>query len=328
VLEEPHHETDRAAYALAREWTRFAPRYTLGLAIKRAERLFEPESRLLYWSIFRPGVLVGATGAWFAARRAALAEVADAYGLALAALALAGVVLAALRRNLPALSLLPFQLALTATYVLFFAEPRYRLPIQLLAFPFVALVFVEVAELVRSLVRRSSADARRAALPLALAGAATAALIGWAWPAMAGAGAALRARHRWAAAVWRVDGENRLAKWRAETATARSPLEGGAGGVRLRVEGAGPTTAVVELGGAPLPAGNYELALAATATAAARLRVTSPPGTVVADVALAPNAPAKVLTLIVHPGGPLLAGVSLSSGAAVIHDVLLTREAR
>ena len=43
--------------------TRFAPAYTAGLATKRLERLYEPERRLLYWSVFRPGVLVGAKAA-------------------------------------------------------------------------------------------------------------------------------------------------------------------------------------------------------------------------------------------------------------------------
>ena len=72
VLDEPHHDTDRAAYAIAREWFRFEPGYALGLATLKADRLFDPEHRLLYWSIFRPGVLVGRPAAWFAARRGAI----------------------------------------------------------------------------------------------------------------------------------------------------------------------------------------------------------------------------------------------------------------
>jgi 4-amino-4-deoxy-L-arabinose transferase-like glycosyltransferase len=329
VLDEPHRETDRAAYALAREWTRFAPRYTLGLAAKRAERLFEPESRLLYWSIFRPGVLVGQTGAWFHARRAALAGAADAYGIALAALALAGVLLAALRRRLPPLSLVPFQLALTATYVLFFAEPRYRLPIRLLAFPFVALALVEVAGLLAAIARRDGPEQRRAGVPLLLAGAAIAAFFVWLWPAAADAGATLRARHRWAADVWRVEGRPRLAKWRGDGAdTPRSPVEGGAGGVRLLVEGGRPTVAVVELSGGPLPSGLYTLSLAATATAPAQVRVTGARNAVVADVAM-PAALTKVVTLVVHEGGDLRLSLRLTSGAdaaIVISDVRLTSE--
>ena len=49
--------------------------YALGLATLKADRLFDPEHRLLYWSIFRPGVLVGRRAAWFAARRGAIAAV-------------------------------------------------------------------------------------------------------------------------------------------------------------------------------------------------------------------------------------------------------------
>ncbi len=139
VLDEPHHETDAAAYALARDWFRAEPRYALGLVALKAERLYDPESRLLYWSIFRPGVLVGSQAAFFAAHHDGIVDLADAFGLAVAGLALAGIAVAAARRRWKLLALLPFQLAVTATYALFFAEPRYRLPIEMLAFPFVAL---------------------------------------------------------------------------------------------------------------------------------------------------------------------------------------------
>ena len=47
VLDEPHHATDQAAYAIVREWTRFEPRYTLGMSVLKAERLFNPEIRPL-----------------------------------------------------------------------------------------------------------------------------------------------------------------------------------------------------------------------------------------------------------------------------------------
>ena len=99
VLDEPHHDTDRAAYAIAREWFRFEPGYALGLATLKADRLFDPEHRLLYWSIFRPGVLVGRPAAWFAARRGAITGFADAFGLATAGLALVGFAAAVARRR-------------------------------------------------------------------------------------------------------------------------------------------------------------------------------------------------------------------------------------
>src|SRR4029078_2158448 len=66
-LDEPHHATDRAAYAIAREWFAYEPRYALGLATLKADRLFDPEHPLLYWSVFRPGVPVGRPPAWVGA---------------------------------------------------------------------------------------------------------------------------------------------------------------------------------------------------------------------------------------------------------------------
>ena len=149
VLDEPHRETDRAAYAIAREWFRFEPGYALGLATLKADRLFDPEHRLLYWSIFRPGVLVGRPAAWFAARKGAITGFADGFGLAVAGLALAGLAVAVARRRWGLLALVPFQAALVATYAVFFAEPRYRLPIEMLALPFVALALGEIVGLAR-----------------------------------------------------------------------------------------------------------------------------------------------------------------------------------
>ena len=155
VLDEPHHTTDQAAYAIVREWTRFEPRYTLGMITLKAERLFDPEIRLLYWPIFRTGALVGPGATTFAAHHGVIEAVADAFGLAVMGLALAGIAVALVRRRWTLLALLPFQLALASTYAIFFAEPRYRLPLEMLAFPFVALALGEIAALGLALARRS-----------------------------------------------------------------------------------------------------------------------------------------------------------------------------
>ena len=329
VLDEPHHETDRAAYALAREWTRFEPAYALGLSAKRAERLFDDERYLLYWSIFRPGVLVGAPAAWFEARRATISAAADAFGAAVGLLALAGVALAAARRRFTALALVPFQLALAATYVIFFAEPRYRLPVELLAFPFAALTLVELGALAAALARRAWREARGRALVIALA-AACALGVTRAWPALLEAGAGLRARHRWAVGVWRVDHVARLAKWRAVDARGPSSLvDGGAGGVRLGVTARRPTTASVDVDG-PLDVGTYRLALDATASAPAHLRLATASGAALAELDVGPGAPLAIVTAVVHAGGPLrLVATSTSSVAAtvVLGDARLDREA-
>ena len=148
VLDEPHHATDQAAYAIVREWTRFEPRYTLGMIVLKAERLFDPEIRLLYWPIFRTGR--AGRSARRLVRRAPRRDRdarRRASGWRVMGLALAGIAVALARRRWTLLALLPFQLALVATYAIFFAEPRYRLPIEMLAFPFVALALGELAAL-------------------------------------------------------------------------------------------------------------------------------------------------------------------------------------
>ncbi|HSZ83511.1 MAG TPA: hypothetical protein VLA14_14580 [Polyangia bacterium] len=328
VLDEPHREVDHDAYALARDWTRFEPAYALGLSAKRAERLFDSERYLLYWSIFRPGVLVGPRGAWFAARRETISAAADAFGVAIALLALAGVALATARRRWPALALVPFQLALAATYVIFFAEPRYRFPVELLAFPFVAFALVEGGGLFGALARRAWRRARLAGLRLALA-AVFALGVTRAWPALLDAGAALRARHRWAVAVWRVDGGARVAKWRAAGARGPSSLvEGGAGGVRLGAVPARATNVTIDLADA-LAAGTYRLSLDATAAAPAHLRLAAATGAPVAEIDLPANTTVPIVTVVVHAGGPLHLAATLSSGvetSAVLSDARLDRE--
>jgi 4-amino-4-deoxy-L-arabinose transferase-like glycosyltransferase len=328
VLDEPHHEVDEAAYALARDWARFEPAYALGLAAKRAERLFDGERYLLYWPISRPGVLVGPRAGWFAARRPTIDAAADAFGVAVAALAVAGIVLAAARRRWVALALVPFQLALAATYVIFFAEPRYRLPIELLALPFAALTVVELATLGAALARRAWSEARATGLALALAGAVVA-VGAWAWPALLGRGAALRARHRWAADVWRVDGAARLAKWRAVDVRGPSSLvEGGPGGVRLGDDGARATSVTVELGG--FDAGLYRLTLKATATAPVHLRLSTTGDAPLAGVDVQPGRLLGIVTVVVHAGGTLRIAVSVTSEApatVILSDARLDREA-
>jgi 4-amino-4-deoxy-L-arabinose transferase-like glycosyltransferase len=325
VLDEPHHEVDQAAYALARDWVRFEPAYALGLAGKRAERLFDAERYLLYWPIFRPGVLTGARAAWFDARREALGGAADVFGEALEALALAGVVLAVARRRWQLLALVPFQLALAATYVLFFAEPRYRLPVELLAFPFAALTLVELGALGGALARRAWTDARARGPALAL-GAAIVVASAWAWPALLAGGAGLRARHRWAADVWRVDDVARLAKWRAaEVHAPTSLVEGGPGGVRLGGDGAHPTTVTVDLAGALEP-GTWAIELEAMASAPAHLRLSTAgdaPRAIIAEIDVPQATPLPIVTVIVHAGGPLRLEARVTSPTAA--TVLLSR---
>jgi hypothetical protein len=315
VLDEPHHDTDRAAYAIAREWFRFEPGYALGLATLKADRLFDPEHRLLYWPIFRPGVLVGRPAAWFATRRGAITGFADAFGLATFGLALVGVVAALARRRWTLLALVPFQLAFVATYATFFAEPRYRLPIEMLAFPFVAFALGEVFAFFRAALTRSTPGLVHAAKALAPA---LVLLVVWrlGWPALLDAGTGLRARHRWAVSEAAVDGRTRLLLWApAPPLAAQSPLAGSPEGVRVRTDGEGQASALrVRLGGGPLPAGRYGLHFRLeAASGAARFNMAG----AAADVP--PGASATLDAAVTHPGGPLtlFATTSGSAGGSV-----------
>jgi hypothetical protein len=305
VLDEPHHATDQAAYGIVREWTRYEPRYTLGLVVLKADRLFDPEIRLLYWPIFRPGVLTGRHAAWFAAHHDGIESLADAFGLMVMGLTLAGVVGAVARRRWALLSLLPFQLALIATYTLFFAEPRYRLPIELLAFPFVALALGELVRLARAVAVRSRSEARRS---LWVLGVALAIVVVWrfAWPAVLDGGRALRARHRWAATevVWLppVGNRPRLLLWKPAPSYPTpmpSPIEGAPNGVHLQVGADGAARAHARLAGGPVPKGAYLLSLTASYEGEAPVHFLS--GDL--DVRLDGRVPSAIDVRLVHDGG-------------------------
>jgi hypothetical protein len=297
VLDEPHRDTDRAAYAIAREWFSFEPRYALGMATLKADRLFDPEHRLLYWSIFRPGVLVGRPAAWFAARHDGIARFADGFGVSVAGLALAGLAAAAARRRWGLLALVPFQLALVATYATFFAEPRYRLPIEMLAFPFVAFALGEIVALARAAAARSRAAAIHAARAL---GPAVLVVIVWrlAWPALLDAGTRLRARHRWAVTEAELDGQRRLLMWGpAPPMYDESPLAGSPEGVRLRL--GAPIGLRLQLGGGPLPPGRYRVRFKLEAGGATQLTLAG------ATAGAGGPEPAAFDVEVDHPGGPL-----------------------
>jgi hypothetical protein len=280
--------------------------------------------------VFRPGVLVGAPAAWFEARRERIGGAVDAFGALIGGLAIAGVALALLRRRWPALALVPFQLALAATYVVFFAEPRYRVPIELLAFPFAALALVELADFAVALVRRARPEVRRTGVPLALA-AVVVLVAEVAWPALGSAGASLRARHRWAADVWRVGGGASLAKWRDLDARASSALEGGAGGVKLAVDAGRATTTAVEVSGTFQP-GTWRLSLDAAASPPVRVRIETASGALLADVAVPAGPPLHVVTAVVldHTESPLRFLVKAGAGAPatlIVSGFALDREA-
>ncbi len=182
------------------------------------------------------------------------------------ALALLGIAFAATRRRWPVLALLPFQLSLTATYTMFFAEPRYRLPIEMLAFPFVVFALGELVGLGRAVARRDWAHTTRWRTGW-LAGLVTL-LVWWiGWPRVVEAGQRLRARHRWGTAevTLATEPRPRLLLWRPAPPLAPvSPLAGAPEGVHLRAGPDGAARAQVRLAGGPLPAGSYVLAARVT----------------------------------------------------------------
>ena len=211
LLAEPHREADRASMAIAKDWIRFDPLFTLGLLVSKAERLLVHERALLYWPLFRAGVLPEPEHTFFARHRSAIESMADDFWLSLLALALAGVAIAGLRKNWLALSLLPQAAILALLYTAIFAEPRYRLPICMLLMPFAVIAIVWVYQAILTLVRRTEAGRLKREGLIALCLVVTVFL---AAPAIAWAGARLREGHRWAVHECQVVGRTQFCKWR------------------------------------------------------------------------------------------------------------------
>ncbi len=279
LLAEPHRKADRAAYDLARTMSAFSPAYAAGLVALKAERLLDNERPLLYWPLYRAGVLRdGPTRAWFDSHRAGIESWTDAFWIALAITTFAALGLAVARRRRDVLSLVPIQLALVGMYALYFAEVRYQLPIVVLMFPIAA----GVLSVARTDGARQTADGGRRwlrALAIrqrevaAMAVAIVVLLVGW--PACKAIGAHLRERHRFAAHVCRIEGQPHLCLW-APASDALSPVRGVYDGVGLaldRHDAAGRAAARTQL---PLAAGSHLLR--------ARLDLT-PPSTTAADLA-------------------------------------------
>ncbi|HEY2900748.1 MAG TPA: hypothetical protein VGL59_09250 [Polyangia bacterium] len=319
VLDEPHRMVDRQAYALAKDWARFEPTYAAGLAALRAQRLFDEERLLLYWPVYRPGVLVPPHNAFFDRHRSAIEGAANASGVFILAAFLAGLGLAASQRRWSAFVLLPFQLALAATYIVFFAEPRYRVPIEMLAFPVVAFAQVGFARLfwaAQTGARHEVTPARLALIRGALLATVLIAAVFELAPGVWATGARLRDSHRWAVTPWIVDGHTRLAKWRRADADLAdggdAVLTGAPDGVRIRPHGDGRALVDVWLAGDDLPAGDYTLENQVIGA--------GPERTVTFSVC-----PPDGACLIHHAGGPFHATVRVSSTAAVwIGEMKLT----
>jgi len=211
LLAEPHRKADRVSLAIAKTWIDFDPLFTAGLLASKAERLLAHERALLYWPLFRAGVLPPPHQAFFARHRASIEAVADAFWLGVLALALMGCALAYARKQWLALSLVPQVAILAGLYVAIFSEPRYRLPIFMLLLPLCALALEWLWQTGRALARRASPPAwkREAALATGFA-----ALVFVAAPTLAWAGGKLRESHRWAVDECVVAEKPEFCRWR------------------------------------------------------------------------------------------------------------------
>lgn len=261
LLAEPHREADRASMSIAKDWIRVDPMFTLGLLVSKAERLLVHERALLYWPLFRAGVLPEPQRTFFARHRSGLEALADAFWLSLLALSLAGIALAVLRKRWLALALLPQAAVLAALYTAIFAEPRYRLPIFMLLVPFAVLAIEWLSETAVGLYRANAPAAWRREAVVALA--CTAAVF-LAAPALASAGTRLRERHRWAVAECGIDGHTQLCKWRGlDDGGARPPaLRGVWNGVGLALPRS-PGRETMAESSFSLDPGDYRIALSA-----------------------------------------------------------------
>jgi 4-amino-4-deoxy-L-arabinose transferase-like glycosyltransferase len=273
VLGEPHRPADRAAYSLALQLTRFDPVYAIGLVVAKAERLLASERPLLYWPLYRAGVLRDPQGHWFAERRRPLEAVVDAFWAFLVATAVFGLALAAVRGNLAALTFVPLQLALIAIYALFFAEVRYQIPIAMLLFPAAGAGVVALGEIIARRERQTGNEKPQTGngksgrgiaggwaargfrdRGVIFSGACVVALFAG-WSVLLEAGARLRERHRWAVHVCRVAGQARLCQWRRAAPPAGDPgIRGVWDGVGLSLSAAAAAETAI-----PLPRGRYRV---------------------------------------------------------------------
>jgi hypothetical protein len=251
-----HRASDRAAYELAKGWSAFEPLYALGLLGAKADRLLSHERNLLYWPIFRQGVLPDRSRAFEDAHRTGLERLADGYWYGVIALFVAGVALVGGGRDRRPLALLVFPAAMVAIYASFFSEVRYHLAIVPLLFPLAAFALRWGIDAGR--VRFAGEGRRVARVAGAIAGTFTA------WILLVRGGEVLRARHRFAVAIcaYPSQAERHLCAWRRSGPPGGvSPVRGVWDGVGLRLAGGGRTddvlaAATTEL---PLPPGRYRV---------------------------------------------------------------------
>jgi 4-amino-4-deoxy-L-arabinose transferase-like glycosyltransferase len=312
MLEPPHRESDRAAYALAKRWAAFEPDYALGLLAAKADRLLTHERPLLYWPVYRQGVLAGDAQESFARHRVALERLTDGFWYALVAAALVGLVVASSRRLGVALALVPLPLALAALYVAFFAEVRYHLAIAVFLFPYAGLAWRWLLQGLRDLAgRRLNVRGRRRLLREALFALPVVVALFVGWPRLIAAGAELRDRHRWGVGVCHVEGQARLCAWRPTLPAAGegpSAVRGVWDGVGLKLS----TAMAATVTDVDVPPGRYHVSLLADTSrpgASPEIRLTlGARGSALREVTLpapAGTPPQRIEGTVEHLGGLL-----------------------
>lgn len=333
-LTEPHRQTDRIAYGLAKQWITFDAAWTVGMIAKRIERLVAPERGLLYWSVYRPGVLPPAAAGWFNQHRPAVTGLTDLFYLLFVVGLAAGLAFAVAERHWLALLPLPFALVLAGTYALFVAEPRYRLSSEVLLFPLAALGASRLGACGRRAVGSLLVRAARrvsAPLPARFTDAAGAAMSVVERRGLRGTvvvlsvvalgafivvrgGSALREGHRWAATVWRVDERPQVALWRAVDRNGDpSPVRGAPPGATLTLPPARDhAVAEVVLPDLVLPGGSVTV----DATVAWRGDTTSGARLVLGGVSTGAGT-ANVRGSFQHGGGPVRLSVRLEKAPEV-----------
>jgi hypothetical protein len=197
--------------------------------------------------------------AFFAHHRSAFEGIADTFWLAVLALALMGCALCYRRRQWLALSLVPQATVLIVLYTAIFSEPRYRLPVFMLALPLAAITLEWLLQTSRSLLRRTAPSGwnREVALVVGFA-----ALVFAVAPALAWAGSRLREHHRWAVDECVVAGRAQFCQWRTLSSDKRDGVRGVWNGVGLTVASASSDKIATVETEMPLAPGDYTLSAA------------------------------------------------------------------
>jgi 4-amino-4-deoxy-L-arabinose transferase-like glycosyltransferase len=311
-----HRDADAAAYTLAKQWAASEPAYAVGLMAAKADRLLTHERNLLYWPVYRAGVLdsglAGIPGpgdaqrAWFDRHRAVVEALCDGFWWAVSGLFVVGMVLAFLRLQRQAawlaLAVAAFPGVLVGIYTVFFSEVRYHLAIAPLLFPGAAFAATWLFLRGRDRFRGDGRALAIAAVALVVV------LLGYTTARMTGT--RLRARHRWAVTVCHLPDarQPQLCAWRRRPrpGVGDSPVRGVWDGVGVRLA-ASRGGAGTDLWGSvetdlSLPAGRYHVHAALALTH---------PRTSVDDAG-------------VDPPSPALPSVALRVGATVFARALFT----